>query len=173
MNLIWRMLWAKWRTPFRSRVDIWDVVVTPFRVWPSDLDVLMHMNNSKYLALMDIARMDLMYRSGVWKKISAQGWYPVVAGQTISYFSSLNPWKTFDVKTQLLGLDDKWVYLEQKFYSEGKLHAHAIVRTRFLKKSGGSVTHTELEELLDEVAEQHTIPAWIIEWSKNSKPPVP
>ncbi len=173
MNLIWRMMWAKLRTPFRSRVGIWDIVVTPFRVWPTDLDVLMHMNNSKFLALMDIGRMDLMYRSGVWKKISAQGWYPVVAGQTISYFSSLNPGKAFEIRTQLLGLDEKWVYLEQKFYSRNTLCAHAIVRTRFLKKTGSSVTHHELEDLLEDVGHSHQIPKWVLQWSENSKPPAP
>jgi hypothetical protein len=64
------------------------------------------------------------------------------------------------------------VYLEQKFYSHNKLCAQAIVRTRFLKKTGGSVSHQELEELLDDVGNTHQIPQWVLQWSENSKPPV-
>jgi acyl-CoA thioesterase FadM len=85
--------------------------VTPFRVWPSDLDTLLHMNNGKYLSIMDLGRMDLMLRSGTWPRLKAAGWYPVLAGQTIAYYRSLNPWKTFEVHTRILGFDDRWGFL--------------------------------------------------------------
>lgn len=170
MNLYLRLLWLNIRVRFRPRLDLLDESVTPFRVWPSDLDPLMHMNNGKYLSIMDLARMDLMARSGAWAKLKKAGWYPVVAGQTISYYRSLNPWKRFEVHTQILGLDDRWSYLEQRFMSEGKLCARAIVRARFLKRSGGSVDHHEFEEVFGEVPGDENIPAWILEWAQHARP---
>ena len=60
MNLYWRMLLLRLRWLRARRISIWDTARTPFRVVPTDLDLLRHMNNGKYLTLMDLGRMDLM-----------------------------------------------------------------------------------------------------------------
>ncbi len=170
MNLYLRLLWFSIRVRMRPKLGLYDTAVTPFRVWPSDLDTLIHMNNAKYLAIMDIARMDLMVRSGTWSKLKQHGWYPVVAGQTISYFKSLEPWQKFEVHTRILGLDDRWGYLEQRFMRKGKLYARAIVRSRFLKRTGGSVDHDELEEVFGELSQGSGIPDWVHEWAVHARP---
>jgi len=170
MNLYLRQLWLLFRRRFRSRLTLWDVAVTPFRVWPSDLDILGHITNSKYLAIMDVARTDLMTRSGTGKLVKNAGWYPVAAGVTIAYFDSLSLWQTFEVHTRILGLDNRWTFVEQTFVREGKVCAQAVVRTRFLKRSGGSVDHAELEQVFEEVPGEHQIPQWLRDWSASSKP---
>lgn len=167
MNLYLRMLARAIKRG--GPVSALDTVVTSFRVMPSDLDVLMHMNNGKYLTLMDLGRMDLMHRSGLWDKISAKGWYPVVAGQMITYRKSLKLGQKFDLHTHILGFDDRWAYVEQTFKVGDVVYAHAIVRARFLKKSGGSVEHDELEGVLGSDLFARTVPAWIGEWTENSK----
>ena len=35
------------------------------RVWPNDLDTNAHMNNGRYLTLMDLGRFDLMTQCGL------------------------------------------------------------------------------------------------------------
>lgn len=170
MNLYLRLLWLNIRVRFRPRLKLLDTSVTPFRVWPTDLDPLIHMNNGKYLSIMDLGRMDLMMRSGAWTKLKKAGWYPVVAGQTIAYYRSLNPWKRFEVHTRILGLDDRWGFLEQEFVSEGIVCARAIVRSRFLKRSGGSVNHDEFETVFGHVPGDEGIPEWVLEWSRQARP---
>jgi acyl-CoA thioesterase FadM len=56
-----------------------------FRVWPTDLDIFNHMNNGKFLSLMDVSRFDVMLRSGSWKKFRKLNWYPVVVAETITF----------------------------------------------------------------------------------------
>src|SRR5690625_2234262 len=85
------------------------------RVWPTDLDILWHMNNGKYLSIMDVARFVLLQRNGVWSVFQREGWYPVVVGQTISYRKSLNPWQKFVIETRIIGFDEQAVYVEQRF----------------------------------------------------------
>ena len=80
-----RLLLFMIRVRFASRLSIWDTSHTAFRVNLADLDVQRHMNNGRFLSIMDLGRMDLMLRSRFWDRISRQGWYPVVAGQTITY----------------------------------------------------------------------------------------
>jgi len=169
MNLYLRLISFRVLSRRRSRLELWDTAVTPFRVTLSDLDLLGHINNSKYLAIMDLARLDLMMRSGWWDKFRRQGWFPVVAGQTITYRKSLKLGQRFEVESRILGMDERWFYVQQVFRSEGAAYAHALVRARFLKKSGGSVEHDEMGEFLGGLPEWLDIPAWIGPWTAATK----
>lgn len=171
MNLYLRLLamMVRARLRPRRRLSLWDGATTPFRVWPTDLDVLGHMNNGKYLTIMDLARVDLMMRSGFWRRLRERGWYPVVAGQTITYRRSLQPFQRFDVRTDVLGAEGQWLYLQQVFCSRGQEVAHAVVRARFLRREGGSVS---VEELFDEAGKPErdlTVPAWIPQWTADTR----
>ena len=169
MNLYIRLLLLRVLSAFRPRMGLWDMARTPFRVMPTDLDVLGHMNNGKFLTLMDLGRLDLMLRTGMWQKISEKGWYPVVAGQSITYRRSLNPFKKFDLYTRLVGFDGPWVYVEQHFCIGRTLYAQAAVRARFLKKSGGTVDPADMVALTGEEV-QEGVPHWMVAWTAATKP---
>lgn len=171
MNLILRLLWLRLRARARGPLSVWDVARTPFRVLPTDLDLLLHMNNGKYLSILDVGRLDLLLRSGLWQVLTDRGWYPVVAGQTISYRRSLRLGQRFEVHTRVLGFDDRWGYIEQTFVVGTTIHAQAIVRTRFLKRSGGAVSHDELEEVAGPLVDHSAIPDWVLAWSAAARIP--
>lgn len=168
MNLFVRLLALMIRIRFRRRISIWDTARTPFRVNPLDLDVLMHMNNGRYLSILDLGRMDLMLRSGFWKVTQERGWYPVVAGEGITFRKSLELWQKFEVRTKVLGIDEAWVYMEQSFIRGDVLIADAIVRARFLKKTGGSVTSEELIEAVGGAPAHIELPQWVKDWTRDS-----
>lgn len=163
-----RLLWCLIRVRFARRLTIWDTSVARFRVNPLDLDVLGHMNNGRHLSLMDLGRMDLMLRSGFWKRITDAGWYPVVAGQSISYRRSLTLGQRFEIHTRVLGHDDRWIYMEQVFRSEDHVIADAVVRARFLRKAGGSVPVSEVMEIAGPLPEGRTVPDWVASWNEGS-----
>ena len=169
MNLYVRLLLLVLRSRRRPRLSLWDTARTPFRVAPTDLDLLRHMTNGKYLTIMDLGRIDLMLRSGFWKKIKERGWYPVVAGQTITYRKSLRPGQRFDLYTRVVGFDDRWVYMQQRFCVGETVYAQAYVRARFLKRSGGSVEHEELLALAGDVPEDLEPPEWLVRWTASSR----
>lgn len=169
MNLLFRLIGLMIRHKKRAKLSIWDVAKTPFRVWPTDIDMIWHMNNGKYLSIMDLGRMDLMLRSGMWQKFRAQGWYPVVAAQTIRYRKSLKTWAKFDVHTKFLGASESGVYMEQKFCVGDEVYAVAYVRARFLKKTGGTVSNEELLAFVPEAPAGRVIPEWVEEWGHKSR----
>lgn len=168
MNLYFRLLLFMIRVRFRSRLGIWDTSHVTFRVNPLDLDLQRHMNNGRYLSLMDLGRMDLMLRSRFWQRITGQGWYPVVAGQTITYRRSLLLWERFDLASRVIGHDDRWIYMEQVFRRDGKVVVDAIVRARLLRKSGGSVPMDEVLELVRPLPDHLELPEWIAKWNEGS-----
>lgn len=164
MNLIFRTILHRILSARRSPLGIRDVGTMSLRVLPTDIDVLRHMNNGVYFSIMDLGRMDLLIRSGGWKKLSAKGYYPVMANETISFRKSLNLWTKFDLETRVVGYDAKGVYVEQRFVVGGEIYAQAMTRARFLKRSGGTVS---LEDLLETIGwdESHPVlPDWVQEW---------
>lgn len=169
MNLYLRMLVLWLRNRGARRTSVWDTVSTPFRVLPTDLDVLRHMNNGKYLTIMDLGRVDLMQRSGMWEQINRRGWYPVVAGQTITYRRSLRLGQRFELDTRVVAFDDRWIFLEQTFRRGDVVHAQAVVRARFLRRTGGSVEHEELESVVGTFPHDLESPDWLRDWTESTR----
>lgn len=167
MNKILRLLRVMLAARRRPPLAPTDVGTVTFRVLPTDLDVQGHMNNGVYLSLMDLGRMDLMVRSGVWRELSARGYYPVVVSSTITYRRSLDPWQRYEIESRIVGIDDIAGYVEQRFVRDGEICARGVIKARFLKKSGGIVPIPELAELFGLDPENHPLPDWLAEWSRS------
>lgn len=165
VNLIFRTILRMIRSRYSSKLHMTDVGRMDFRVVPTDIDVLGHMNNGVYFSIMDLGRIDLMIRAGAWKALRAKGWYPVMANETMSFRKSLDLWKKYTLETRLVGYDGKAVYVEQRFVVDGEIYASAMTRARFLKSTGGTVPVAELAQLLGADAATHEPPAWVSAWA--------
>lgn len=133
MNLVVRLIKTLVLALMARRIGLLDRSSVTYRVWPNDLDFNLHMNNGRYLTLMDLGRTDLMIRSGFARVALARRWMPVLAGATIRYRRSLAPFQRFRLDSRLVGWDDRWLYLEQRFETmDGRPAASAMVRAVFL-----------------------------------------
>lgn len=163
--MIFRTMLHLLRARRRSPLGIHDIGTVRFRVLPTDLDVLGHMNNGVYFSIMDLGRIDLMIRAGVWAKMRAAGIYPVMASETMTFRKSLQPWQLFDVETRIVGYDERGsVYAEQRFVVDGEIYASAMTRARFLKK-GGTVALQELSEVTGVDATTLKPADWVTRWA--------
>lgn len=106
--------------------------VVNFRVWPNDLDLNVHLNNGRYLSLMDLGRLDLAARTGIARAAMKGRWRPMVAAATIRYRRPLPPLARYQLRTRLLGWDHKWFFIEQRFFLGETLCAHAVVKGLFV-----------------------------------------
>lgn len=164
MNLFFRLFHILLFSKFRSRVGVMDECATPFRVWPTDLDVLRHMNNGVYLSLQDLARTDYMIRAQAAGQFARQGWYPVVASETIRFRRSLKVFQKFYLHSRLITWDDKYLYLEHKFTRKGELIAIGMIRARFLSKKGGTVSPAELLKVIGTDMVAPPMPDYLQAW---------
>jgi len=165
MNHIFRLAWLLLTSRFRPRISVAGPGRTAFRVWPTDLDVLMHVNNGVYLSLMDLGRVDLLLRSGMFRTIRARGWSPVVVAQTIQYRRSLKLLDRFEIETRVLAWDDKAILLSQEFIRpDGGVIATALVRGRFLSATG-TVPMSDLIAALGNPSPPGDVPAYAREWN--------
>ena len=146
MNLYFRMIWTIIAALFAKPESVTDKLTVWFRVWPNDLDTNFHMNNGRYMTLMDLGRTDLIVRSRMHKVMLKRKWYPVVGASHIVFRRSLNLFERFSMTSELIGWDDRWVYLRQDvFTAKGELSARAIFKTAFLHK-GKRIDTGELAE---------------------------
>jgi acyl-CoA thioesterase FadM len=166
VHLIFRTFLV-WLRRNGRRLDHHEVGRLSMRVWPTDLDVLGHMNNGVYLSIMDLGRMDLMQRSGVWSRMSRAGFYPVMANETISFRKSLQPWQRFTIETRIIGYDEKAVYTEQRAVADGEIYAAAVMRGRFLKRSGGTATMAEISAATGVDTTGSAVPDWVTRWASD------
>ena len=90
MNLWFRLLWLLVTSRMRPRLDLpGEASVLPFRAWFHDLDTSLHMNNGRYLTLMDLGRVQLMIRAGMIPTIVRKRWTPVVGSSYMRHRRSL------------------------------------------------------------------------------------
>jgi acyl-CoA thioesterase FadM len=118
-----------------------------FRVLPNDCDVNLHMNNGRYLSLMDLGRVHLIVQMGLLRAIFRNGWKPVLAAAEINFIRPLKPLQKFELVTRVVTWDEKYCYIEQLFEARGELYAHAFVKGLFLGREGRAATATVLAAL--------------------------
>lgn len=173
VNVIWRTLLvmarARRRRRREGRLPATAVGRIRLRTLPTDIDVLRHMNNGRYLSLFDLGRWDLMIRTDLHRIMDERGWYPVVGSETITFRKSLNLWQRFELQSRWIGHDDRAMYLEHRAVVGGEIYATATIRARMLSRKGGTVPIEDVIDALD--LQRHgggdlpVVPEWMHEWA--------
>jgi YbgC/YbaW family acyl-CoA thioester hydrolase len=165
MNLYFRLIRVLITARQRPTGSIWDTRRTSFHVNVTDLDAQGHMNNGRYLTILDLGRIDLLVRAGVWHRLRARRWFPVVTAQSITYRRPLRLGQRFTVTSRILGFDAKHSYVEHRIQVGATVHAHAVVQARFLS-AGGSIPQADLlVELGTTKDDAPTPPEWVLQWA--------
>ncbi|XP_037131335.1 protein THEM6-like [Syngnathus acus] len=117
-------------------------------VLPHDVDYKGHMNNSRYLRECDFARFHHYMRNGLFMALCRMGAKMVIGASTIRYRRSLGFAETFEIRTRVLGWDDKAFYLEQRFVSKKDGFVSAVLLCR------QNVVHSSPEEIVEFVCKK-------------------
>ncbi len=114
----------------QSWEDVLGSTIVEGIVLPSDLDLNLHMNNSKYLREMDFGRIFHIVMTGLYDAVKAERALITVAAINIRYRRSLQLWDRFQLHTRLIYWDDQEFYFEQRFIDKnGFVCAVALVKT--------------------------------------------
>jgi acyl-CoA thioesterase FadM len=146
-------------------MDILGLSTVRFRCWPNDLDTNFHMNNGRYMTLLDLGRLDLLLRTGAAAPAFKRKWYPVLAAVQMRFRKPLNLFQKFEIRTRIVTWDAKFVYLEQKIMREGNLVTHAWLKGAFVGPKG-TVPMAELVELLGHKEPPPPLPEEMQAWAK-------
>jgi len=120
----------------KPKVDLFASTRVRLRVWPNDLDFNLHVNNSRYLALTDIARVHFFIRTGIWALTAKQRAFPVIADMVAKFRRGLGVFEAVEIETRLLGWDERWAYLESRLLREGRVIGVVTIRGVFMGPNG-------------------------------------
>ncbi len=105
------------------RLGVLEQDVLSMRVLPNDIDINLHMNNARYLSVMDYARTHMLARSRVLSHVIRSRWQPMVGAVWMTYRRSLPLFARYAIATRLVCWDDRWFYIEQTFTGDKGLAA--------------------------------------------------
>lgn len=148
MNLWLRLLWVLIGQRCLGGSSLLDDLRLSFHVMPHDLDLQMHMNNGRYLTLMDLGRIALMKRTGLLSELRRLRGFGVAGGIVVHFIRPLSLFQQVNLHTRVVSWDEKWIYLEQRFIRGDTLHAHAFVRV-LLCEPRGKIPTARVLQLLD------------------------
>lgn len=163
MNLFFRMIKVILISLTHPQINATDDIFLNMRVLPNDLDLNMHMTNSRYLAKMDLGRIALLIQSGLLKVVRKNKWMPVVGGTSIRYCKSLKPFQFYKLRTRVIGWDDKWLYMEHRFESKGTVYAVGLVRGLF-RGPNGNIPSSDVIKTLNHTGPSPVLPPWVAQW---------
>lgn len=165
-----RMLFHLLRSRFRPAQGLWDSYSLPLRVLPTEIDIFMHVNNGMYFSIMDLGRLDLMVRSGIWKALRSRGWSGVVSGETISFRKSLKLGQRYCIESKIAGFDERAVYFEHRIVVDGEIYARAFVATKLISATG-TVTSDEMIAAFGPPPADLELPDWLHHWRLHNSLP--
>lgn len=138
LRLLRYLITAAWRAPLTAAGGVSQLA---FRVSPLDLDVSLHMNNGRYLTLMDLGRIDFLVRSGLWRAVRANRWTPIASAISIRYRRELTLFTKFRIETRLVAWAEASVVMEQVFVLTSGPHSGQVAARALFK--GGIYSRAE------------------------------
>jgi len=125
-----------------------------FRVWPNDLDTNFHMNNGRYLTVMDLGRPDLILRMGILRPMLKYGWMPVLTSNIIRFRRELRLFEPFELESAIRYWQNTTFVMEHRIRFVKGRRAGGIAATALVK--GGFYDRRErkfitMDRLFDEL----------------------
>jgi acyl-CoA thioesterase FadM len=138
------------------------------RVWPNDIDFNLHMNNARYLSMMDFGRIHLLARTRILSHVISSRWVPLVGAVWMTYRRSLPLFARFTLGSRMVCWDERWFYIEQTFTSDAGLAAVGWVKGA-LRSPAGIVEPQKVLEAVSPGAVSPPMPEVIAAWNELTK----
>lgn len=169
MNLYLRLIWIILRSFFKPQINFVDKLSLGLRILPNDIDINFHLNNGRYLTLLDLLSVYFFIRTGVLKQSIARGFRPMIGGAIISYRKGLSLFEPCTLSMQLKAWDEKWNYFKFEFKnSKGQLSAAGYLKGAFVSKKGIIPTEV-LNDMFDYKSGECEFPIAVTNWIKSEK----
>ncbi len=174
MNLYIRLFYMLIASFFKKKVGrALEETSLNFHVLPNDLDLNGHMNNGRYLTIMDIGRMDFVLRIRLAAYVIQNKYIPVLSSASMRYRLPLLPFQKYALKTRIVCWDDKWVFMEHRFVISGGKKAGAVAAiglvkgSFYSKKTRAPIPTGDIMAAIGLTEHSPAIPAYIAKWQES------
>ena len=153
---------------FRTKVDFHNQGEDTINlmVLPQDIDPFMELNNGRYVTLLDLGRFGYSINVNINKLLKQNKWSLTITGTYNNYRHRLRLFQRFQLKTKLLGYDEKWFYFFQKAVKNDKTYMASVVRFSFTSKDG-IVFPKEVVKTMGQEYNPGKLDEWVQDLSKH------
>lgn len=131
LRLLLLLLSSLWKKPKYGL----DEFVLNLRVLPNDIDIT-KITNDRFLAVMDLGRMEVAFRTGLLKSMFKNKWVPLTTLETIRFRYPLKVFQKYQLRTRIVWWDDTTMYFKQVFERKGRVVATGYACATFLGSKG-------------------------------------
>jgi acyl-CoA thioesterase FadM len=164
MNLYLRLIWAMFRAWRQPRIVPGDTITRTLRVWPNDIDINGHMNNGRYLTVVDLMIIEYFVRTGFAQAMIKAGWRPMSGGSFVTYRKGLRPMQRYTLSFTLDAADDVWNYMRYEFRKlDGTLCAAGYMKGAAVGRQG-LVPNAESYVAWGRAFERKPLPESVAQW---------
>lgn len=164
MNLYLRLSWTLLRSVRLPKIRPGDWLERRFRVLPNDIDINGHMNNGRYLTMVDLMLMEYFVRTGFARAMLRAGWRPMSGGAFITYRKGLQPFQRYRLRFALAAADAAWSYMRFEFLREdGTLCAAGYMKGTAVGRAG-LVPNAQSHGRMGLAFEPSALPAPVAHW---------
>ncbi|MGB0905421.1 MAG: thioeseterase, partial [Mangrovicoccus sp.] len=91
-------------------------------------------------------------------------WGMTVAGSSVRYRRRVRAFHRVEMRGRGIGLDDKFMYVEQSIWRKGECCSHILLRIA-VTNAAGIVPSAQVIEALGTGMELNALPDWVTSWS--------
>lgn len=114
---------------------------------------------------MDLGRLDFLLRSPFATCVYYFKSVPILAASQIRYRFPLNVFQKYTLETRILGWDEKWFFIEQRFIYKNRITSVAIMKACFWNSANKTTVAThDLIEKTGFTLPSPALPAHILDW---------
>lgn len=133
--------------------------------WPWDLDVFAELNNGRTLTLYDLGRFAFGRRTGLLAMLKRESWGLTVAGSSTRYRRRVRMFDRFEMRTRMVGWDDRFLYLEQSMWRSDDCTSHILIRAAVTDQDG-IVSIARILAAWGAPVTAPALPDWVIAWTE-------
>lgn len=158
-----RLAWQVARHRNDPPITITETHVSQHICWPWDLDLWMELNNGRTLTLLDLGRVPMSRRNGLFHALQANGWGLAVAGASVRYRKRIRAFDRITMRSRGVGWDARFLYAEQSMWLGGECACHALIRSA-VTDAKGIVAPARVAAAMGIDSTAPPMPDWIAAW---------
>ncbi len=144
-------------------LGILDTHISHHICWPWDLDLWRELNNGRTLTLYDLGRVPMATRMGLSGAVLKNRWGMAVAGASVRYRKRVTVFQKIQMRTRVVGWDDRFVYIEQSMWRGDTCTSHILLRTAVTGKHG-IVPPDKVVAAMGITVDRPQLPDWVQTW---------
>lgn len=136
MNLYFRLLITLIRCWWSPRLAPDQTLSIRRRVLPTDLDINIHMNSSRYQSVAELAMLEFFIRTGVLRAMMKRNWRPMAGATMTTFRHQLRPFQAYELRFHWVCSDERFNYMAWEYVADSRVRAAGYIKGGVVSKKG-------------------------------------